>query len=62
MAENILSRLFGSLAIIIFLSATSRAVVISTVPVGYAGNAPDTGEPARSMARCRTTIKSAPMM
>jgi formylglycine-generating enzyme required for sulfatase activity len=39
MNENILCRIIGSLVIIIFLSATSRAVVISTVPVGYPGNA-----------------------
>ena len=41
MNEKNLCRLFGSLAIIIYLSTTSRAVVIPTVPVGYAGNSPD---------------------
>jgi sulfatase modifying factor 1 len=41
MIPNILCRLFGSLVIIIFLSAASRAVVIATVPVGSPGNSAD---------------------
>jgi formylglycine-generating enzyme required for sulfatase activity len=43
MAEKNLRRLVGSFVIIIFLSGTSRAVVISTVPVGSPGNAPALG-------------------
>jgi hypothetical protein len=41
MSRSSIHRLVGSLAVAIFLTSTTRAVVIQTVPVGSPGNAPD---------------------
>jgi hypothetical protein len=41
MNGSAINRLLGSLALAIFLTSTTRAVVIQTVPVGGPGNAPD---------------------